>query len=210
MKQLALAVANYHEVNGSYPPAYEIGPDGRPWHSWRVLILPYIEQNELFREYDFCEPWDGPNNRKLADRMPRIYALHEMHQPGNVEANYLVVVGDETVWPGANTRSHAEVTDAPSETVLMVENLGAGVHWMEPRDLSFSEIAFNRPNGISSQYNDPAVAMVDGSLYRLTTDLSPATLRGLMTIRGGEKLSFHGPGGWQRLPDGRRRPLRNP
>jgi len=75
-------------------------------HSWRVLILPYIEQNELFKEYRFDEPWDGPNNRKLASRMPKVYALHGEERPDNVTTNYLAVVGPETFWrAGEGTRS---------------------------------------------------------------------------------------------------------
>ena len=81
------------------------GPDGRPWHSWRILILPYIEAEGLFEEYGFSEPWDGPNNRQLAGRMPRLYAFHGDERPGNTTTNYLAVIGPETAWPGASTVS---------------------------------------------------------------------------------------------------------
>jgi len=64
-----------------------------------VLVLPYIEQSELHREYSFAEPWDGPNNRKLAGRMPRLYAFHGSDRPGDTVTNYLAVVGDETRGP---------------------------------------------------------------------------------------------------------------
>ena len=57
---------------------------------------------------------------------------------------------------------------------------------------------------------DPAVAMLDGSIYRLTKDLAPETLRALLTIKGGEKVQQGGAGGWQRLPDGRQRALQEP
>ena len=62
-----MAVANYHETYGCFPPAYVADRDGKPMHSWRVLILPFLEQRELYNAYNFAEPWDGPNNRKLAD-----------------------------------------------------------------------------------------------------------------------------------------------
>src|SRR5437016_5175694 len=65
---LSVGLHNYHAGNGHFPPAYILGPDGKPWHSWRVLILPFIEQQRLYNEYNFDEPWDGPNNRKLASR----------------------------------------------------------------------------------------------------------------------------------------------
>jgi Protein of unknown function (DUF1559) len=68
-----LAVANYHETYGCFPPAYVADRDGKPIHSWRVLILPFLEQQELYRAYNFDEPWNGPNNRKLASRVGKIY-----------------------------------------------------------------------------------------------------------------------------------------
>jgi hypothetical protein len=111
-----LAVANYNDAHGHLPPPYVLGPDGKRWHSWRVLILPYIEQDALFNEYKFDEPWDGPNNRKLAERMPRTFAFHSSHKPGDTTANYLAVVGDETAWPGTRTVKFADITDGVSST----------------------------------------------------------------------------------------------
>ncbi len=176
------------------------------------MILPYLEQNELHKEYDFSEPWDGPNNRKLAERMPRTFAFHGARRPGNTTTNYLAVVGEGTVWPGQSTVSLVDVTDSPSETILIVENQGAEIPWMEPRDLSFATLDFrlNSPGGINSQYDDPAVAMLDGSVQRLRPGIQPDTLHALLTIRRGETLQSGGPGGWELLPDGRQRPLRQP
>jgi hypothetical protein len=61
-----LAVANYHDVKGHYPPAYIADANGKPMHSWRVLILPYLEENELFEKYDFTQPWNSEANLRLA------------------------------------------------------------------------------------------------------------------------------------------------
>ncbi len=206
-----MAVANYHDANGHYPPAYVVGPDGRPWHSWRVLVLPYIEESKLHAEYDFAEPWDGPNNRQLAGRMPRIYAFHGTERLGNSVTNYVAVVGDGTAWPGSETVAMADVTDATSATILIAENLGARIGWMEPRDLTLTDmdLRLNTPGGIGSKYDAPAVAMLDGSVQRLGLTIRPDTLRALLTIRGGEPLTA-GEGGWEVLADGRQRPPRRP
>jgi hypothetical protein len=179
-------------------------------HSWRVLILPYIEQNELYKEYRFDEPWDGPNNRKLASRMPKVYALHGEERPDNVTTNYLAVVGPETIWRAGEGIRYDKVADGTGNTILIVENVGANVPWMEPRDLSFADMDFriNSAKGINSKYADPAVAMIDGSLFRLTKDVTPATLRAMFTIKGGEKVAQDERNGWHLLPDGRQRPLR--
>lgn len=207
-----MAVANYHSANGRYPPPYVAGPDGRPWHSWRVLILQYIEHSDLYSAYRFDEPWDGPNNRRLAGQMPRLYAFHGSDHPENTTANYLAVVGDKTAWPGSKLVTEADVTDGLGETILLVENRGAGVHWMEPRDLSLADmdLRVNSPAGVSSPYDDPAVVMLDGSLHRLRPSLSPPTLRALLTIRGQEALESDESGGWELLTDGRVRTRREP
>src|SRR5262245_36816894 len=138
-------------------------------HSWRVLLLPFLEHRKLHSEYEFSQPWDGPDNQPLAPRMPRTYAFHGEYRPGLTTTNYLAVVGPETVWPGDATLCSEDVTDGLSSTILIVENRGARVHWMEPRDLVFAEMSFevNDPAGVSSKYLDPAVVMLDASLHRL-------------------------------------------
>jgi hypothetical protein len=207
-----LAVANYHDANGRYPPPYLNGPDGRPWHSWRILILPYIEQSGVYNEYRFDEPWDGPNNRKLAGRMPVLYAFTGSFRPGSATTNYLAVVGEETVWNASKPVTSADVADGLGMTILLVENNGAHVHWMEPRDLSLADIdlRLNSPGGVSSPYEDPAVVLLDGRLHRLRPGLQPTALRALFTIRGSEPLELDGTGVFELLEDGRQRSRREP
>jgi hypothetical protein len=204
-----LAVANYIDNNGHLPPAYQLGPDGRPWHSWRVLILPFIEEDPLFKQYRFDEPWNGPNNQLLASRMPRIYTFHHRDKP-TTTANYLAVVGSETIWPGATALKWSEIKDGTSHTILFVENDGLGVHWMEPRDLAFGAMSFRlqQPNGVSSPYSVPAVAMADGSVRSLSADITSDELRGMFTVNGGENLTEAERARSQVIDDGRNRPLK--
>src|SRR5438093_80728 len=109
-----MAVARYEDQNGHFPPAYQLGPDGRAWHSWRVLILPFIEQDALFKRYRFDESWDGPNNSRLAEPVPRAFGFDGKEHP-TTTTNYLAVVGAETMWPGATPRKRDEIKDGASE-----------------------------------------------------------------------------------------------
>ncbi len=206
-----MAVANYHASNGHLPPPYLVGPDGRPWHSWRVLILPYIEGDHIYRQYNFDEPWDGPNNRKLAGLMPRTYALHGDHKSGTTTTNYLAVVGPNTAWQPGRKIDLPDVADGRSSTILIAENRGLNVHWMEPRDFDFDTMDWtvNSPNGVSSKYDRPAVLTLEFSVVRLSRTLAPTTLRALATIDGREPLSGPGPD-WEVIPDGRDRPVTDP
>jgi len=205
-----LAVAIYHQEEGHFPPAYVTGPDGRPWHSWRVLILRYMDSAGLYAAYDFSEPWDGPNNRKLAGRMPSLYAFSGFAEEGNTTTNFLAVVGPETAWPAPATARREDVTDGSSKTIMLVENLGAAVHWMEPRDLLFAEMDFslNTPGGVGSVYDSPAVVTVGENVRQLDEDITPHTLRALLTIAGGEDVEETTERQRRLLPDGRKRPLR--
>jgi len=140
MRQLGLALFCYHEKWGAYPPAYVADENGKPMHSWRVLILPHIEQQALYKAYDFSEPWDGPNNRKLAGNIPPIYRCPSQHGRGNLtDTSYLAIVGPNTMWPGTAARKSEDVLDGEACTLLLVEAAESGIHWMEPQDLTVEE-----------------------------------------------------------------------
>ena len=201
----------YLDTNRHFPPAFVLGPDGKPWHCWRVLILPFIEQDSLFKRYRFDEPWDGPNNSQLAGEMPKTLAFSGEHRTGLTTTNYLAVVGAETMWPGAKGRKFDEIKDGTSQTILIVENNGLGVHWMEPRDLAFETMPFaiDDPNGVSSWYKCPAVVTADGGVLRLSKEMTPDALRAALTVNGGEKLALDS-GGWTVIEDGRDRERKEP
>ena len=120
--------------------------------------------------------------------------------------NYLAVVGKDTMWPGAKERKRDEIKDRTTHTILIVENKGLDVHWMEPRDLLFDTMNFklDTPDGVSSWYKDPAVVTVDGTVRRLTKGMTAETLKAALTVNGGEEIS-DGADGWEVLPDGRKR-----
>ncbi|HEX6963403.1 MAG TPA: DUF1559 domain-containing protein, partial [Lacipirellula sp.] len=150
IKQIMLALESYRSDNGAYPPAYIADAEGRPMHSWRVLILPYIDERELYEAYNFDEPWDGPNNRKLWGRMPNIYECPEVKacrqagcppcadRPADV-ASYVAVVGEGTAWPGGRGRKTAELVDPSAETLVVLEYCGGTQPWTAPVDLSLRE-----------------------------------------------------------------------
>lgn len=206
-----MAVANYHDAFGCFPPAYIADESGRPIHSWRVLLLPYLDQAELYEDYDFSEPWDGPNNRKLLSRCPRIYIFPGQEDSGQVTTNYVGVTGPGTFWsPGqAMTYKKLNQADGSSSTIMVVENQGSGILWMEPRDLDFATMSLNvseqAANGISSPYDQPGVAMADGQARIIPRDLSPETLRAWLTYNGGEQVDYNT---MQVIDDGRTRPRR--
>ena len=188
-----MAVANYHDIYQCFPPAVTAGSDGRPAHSWRILLLPFLEQKELYDQYNFDEPWDGPNNRLLSTQMPRVFSFDGTHRAGeSTSTNFVAVTGTETMWPPDKKMSYLDVCDPSSATFMFVEYNGPPIHWMQPVDLQYSTMNFQTgsPDGIDSMYLEPAVAMVDGSVHRLKADISPTEVQHMCTACGNDGGPF--------------------
>jgi hypothetical protein len=188
-----LAVNNYESTYGTLPPAYLADKDGRPMHSWRVLLLPFLGQDEVYSAYNFAEPWDGPNNRKLADKIGNIYRRPE-DPPGSTLTRFVAVVGEETVFPGARAIGLDDISDGTGSTILFVEVADSDISWMEPRDLLYGRTPMRvnarglKTPRIGSTYPDVRVALADGMVVQIKDSIAPETLRALLTARGGEVI----------------------
>jgi len=200
LRQIGLALHLYHETYGTAPPAYLVDKDGRPAHSWRVLILPFLDQNELYAKYRFDEPWYGPNNQQLADKVGEIFHCPSDRQESVAgqqvvypETSYVAVIGPETFWRGAEGVCPCDIYDGMTTTLQLVEVANSGIHWMEPRDLHVGQMAPTinpkAGQGISSRHKWGATSLrADGSVWFLSENLPAETIRGLLTIQGGEAI----------------------
>lgn len=194
MRNLSLALHAYHDRHGSFPPAYLVDAEGKPMHSWRVLILPYLGHRNLYHKYNFKEPWNGPNNSRLTDQMPSVFHCPSS-QAGPGVANYVAVVGPETAWPGAREISLHEITDGAKQTILLVEIDEPDFHWLEPRDLPVQQALLGvNPIGeldsISNRHSAGAnVFFCDGSSGFLHNKIRPDVLNALLTLAGGEVVN---------------------
>lgn len=192
-KCLGLALHNYHDTYGSLPPAYLADEQGRPIHSWRALILPFVEQRHLYDQYRFDEPWDGPNNSQLLDRMPRTF--HVPSEPAsNSRTNIVAIVGEPTAFPGAGVTRFRDFRNGLDNTILLAEIADSDILWLEPRDLCFDEMSFRindptRPSISSSRRRGPYIVSAAG-VVKTVLEMHPETLRNMATIDGGEEVAF--------------------
>lgn len=189
MKQIALAMHNYHDVHGEFPPAYTVDENGKPLHSWRVLILPYMEENYLYEQIRLDEPWDSAHNMEVAGQ----YCPHVFRCPSNtledsIDTDYVMVVGPGCISDGPGSSEIRHIKDGTSNTILLVEMADSGIPWNAPRDLDAATMSYqlndrDNPLCISSPHPGGAnVAMADGSVQFLSHDTDPDMVREMTLI----------------------------
>lgn len=141
LAQIGIALQNYHQRYGSYPPAFVAAADGTPQHSWRVLLLPFLGEQTLYEAYDFRQPWDSPHNRQLGDKMPDVYRCEGDDRQTRRQARtpFQAVLGPHAAWNGAAPRRQADFTESLNETLVVLETDPLDVPWLEPRDLTVAE-----------------------------------------------------------------------
>jgi prepilin-type processing-associated H-X9-DG protein len=205
---------NYNQINKRLPPAALYGKDGTPLLSWRVLLLPYLEQQDLFKQFKLDEPWDGPHNRKLLEKMPNVYAPVR-GKPGPYSTFYQVFDGPGAVFQsdtrqglrpftaegveatvfeaGGVTRIPSSFPGGTSRSLLLAE-AGEAVPWTKPADLHYDP---GEPlPALGGQFNEAPtvfrsqrkmgthVLFADGSVQFLSNDTDEATLRELIAGKG--------------------------
>ncbi len=187
-------ILKYHERHGHFPPAYVSDNNGKPMHSWRILILDEVDP--VYNAYNFSEPWDGPTNRKLADQMPSFYACPNdpiIHDAPTALTSFVAVTGLGTAFPGAEPTKLGDIRDGRHQTILIVETNESGINWMEPRDIDVANIAYPpganpKPTLSSKDLRGPMLIFADGRRRRATRPIPRETLKGMSTISGGEKI----------------------
>jgi hypothetical protein len=191
LKQIALAMHNYHDVHRRFPAQANYDPKGGPLLSWRVLILEYVEEANLYHEFHLNEPWDSEHNKKLIGRIPHLYRSPEVPQKNFGKTTFLGVAGKHAFFHGAVGTSIREITDGTSTTLMVVETPPSqAVIWTKPDDFDVdSGILHDR---LFQGRDVFGAAVCDGSAQLLSKAISEKTLHALFTINGGEIIPISG------------------
>jgi Protein of unknown function (DUF1559) len=184
LKFMGLAMHNFAARNGGRLPAAAIRKGGKPLLSWRVAILPWLEQGTLYEKFHLDEPWDSPHNQALLEEMPRVYAALAPEGTTPYTTFYQGFVGPGTLFDGEEGTRIADVTTVAGPTVLIVE-AAEPVPWTKPEDLPYDE---GKPlPRLGGQFEDGFyAAFADGWPRFLSRRVAPETLRAL--IRRGDGL----------------------
>lgn len=187
LKQIILGILNYESANGVLPPAYTVDAKGRRLHSWRTLILPYMEHTTLYKTIDLSKPWDDPANAeaRASESIMSVYScLSASLKPGFT--TYLAVVGPRSVFAGPVPRQPAEVTDDPAAVLAVVDApADRAVHWMSPNDISPDEFLTFGPESTTNHAGVLLVAYLDGHVGAISKDVDADVLRSSVTIDDG-------------------------
>ncbi|MCA9101276.1 MAG: DUF1559 domain-containing protein [Planctomycetales bacterium] len=189
LRQIGLALLNYHDTHGALPPAYTEGADGNRLHSWRTLLLPYMEHPELYGRIDLDVPWDDPSHTEFQTlHIPNYTCPSTMHDDG--QTTYLGVVGPEFAFTGATSHKTSDVSDGPQHTIVVIDAFaGDAAPWMAPRDADEPLVL---AAGDDSRTNHPGVILalfLDGHTEILLADQDREQRRAMLTIAGCEPIA---------------------
>jgi prepilin-type processing-associated H-X9-DG protein len=187
LKQIGLAMHNFHDQKGHFPTAAITDEDGKPLLSWRVAILPYIDQGALYSRFKLDEPWDSPHNQALLSMMPSVYKCpSDPGLDGTFTTTYQAIAGPGAMFDGNQKISIAQVIDGTSVTLMVAES-NIPVPWTKPDDLPHPPgtpwpFGSKHPGGFNALF-------VDGSVRFLRSTIVPAALGALVTRAGQEVVN---------------------
>ena len=196
LQKIASALNAYAAKHGAYPPPAVLDPvTNKPMVSWRVLILPFLDEENLFQQYDLSKSWDAPENMQVTYQMPSVFR-HPNAQSYAYDSDYYLIVGKNTMFPPTGPVDPKTMLDSPNQTILVCEGKPTNLTgmWTEPVDMDFAKMS-GLING--SQSDDPgqlmdngaAMATVDGRPHFLPDTTPIATFNALVTPNGGEPLA---------------------
>lgn len=173
LREIMIALHNYHDVFNSFPPAYTVDADGTPLHSWRTLILPFLGYDRVYGDIKLDEPWDSDYNRQFHRWMPQEYACPVDSGAALNYTSYMWIVGPNTISDGPTPNSIISAIRGTSNTVGVVEVIPTTC-WMEPKDIPEADLAkginHSPTEGIGNKHVPVGinVAMLDGSIRHLS------------------------------------------
>ena len=180
LKQIGIAMHNYHDVHKSFPAPVMIGPDGETTHSWRVAILPYLDQKTLYDQYKFDEPWDSEHNKKLLAKIPDIFR-HPLDKDDSTNTSFFALVGKNTLMgEGKLGMKLHDVTDGTSNTLMIVE-AQRDIPWTKPEDISYPQDRSKALPTLGEWFKGGFLAVLgDGSVNFISSNAEKATLQNLI------------------------------
>lgn len=190
LRQIGLAMHNFLDTHKHFPAQALRSKDGKPLLSWRVQVLPYLEQGDLYKQFHLDEPWDSEHNKTLIEKMPKLYEDPRVADLPKGKTTFLVPVGETTIFGGKEGMKLQKITDGTSNTILAVESdAKRAVIWTKPDDLQTN--LKDPAEGLFSDGRKQILALfADGSVHVLQLPQITEKLPALFSANGGEAVDF--------------------
>lgn len=193
LKQIGIALHNYHDTYNQLPPPYVTDKDGKPLYSWRVLILPFMEQGNIYQMWNKDKAWDSPENMALSNSIIPAYRSPVDDGGDPMGTNYFVVVGPDTMFPPDKTIRFSDVTDGTSNTIFVIETSGIAGNWAAPIDPKLEELSLQfgkGPGQFQAVYpRGTNILMSDASVRFIPETTSSETWRRLLLRNDGQVIN---------------------
>jgi type II secretory pathway pseudopilin PulG len=189
LKQIGLAMHNYHDAFGCFPPVATYDAQGNPLLSWRVTILPFIQETALYQQFHLDEPWDSPHNLPLSSQMPAPYLCPSDPVAGvSNTTSYFAVTGAGTIFPPHECTRVKDIRDGTSLTFMVGEATSGSTVWTKPDDAPLDASQPGPPRVASAHVGGRQMLMADGTVRFVSDNVRPQVWQGLTTINGREIL----------------------
>jgi Protein of unknown function (DUF1559) len=184
LKQIALAMHNFHDVYKQFPPRAIRDKQGRPLLSWRVSLLSFIDPS-LYQQFHLDEAWDSPHNKELIAKMPEVFAPEDDALRDEGKTTILVPVGEKTIFGPIAGVAVKDITDGTSLTLLAIDaSAKRAVPWTKPEDLNVD--VPDVKSAIFGGRDQAVCAFADGSVKVLSSQLPASTLHSFLTRNAGD------------------------
>jgi hypothetical protein len=183
LKKIGLALHNYHDTYGHFPPAAITDNKGKALLSWRVAVLPFVGEEELFKKFKLDEPWDSKHNKALLKQMPKVYEPVSKKGRKAYATFFRPFVGNGAAFEPNQPIRITGFTDGTSNTFLVVE-AGDAVPWTKPNEIDYNPKKLPK---LGAMFDDGFNALFgDGSVHFIKKKVDIQTIHALITRAGGE------------------------
>lgn len=189
VRNIVIAMHNYHQDHNKLLTTNVVNASGKPLLSWRVTLLPYLDEENLYRQFRLDEPWSSPHNIKLLEKIPKCYQSWRKRAPlGHTQLSALT--GPGTIFEMKTlTLGQVTIADGTSNTAVIAES-GRFIPWTMPDDEFVDDTTPPYLKAFPGTSRITTLGFLDGSVITIRDDrqLNNTKIRKLVTWNGGEQI----------------------
>ncbi len=191
VKQISLGLLNYETSHGHFPPQYTLDADGNRLHSWRTMILPYLEQSNLYDEVDLEKPWNDQTNSLATETEIQVFRSPRSDDPPEM-TNYVAIAGEGFAFDGDKQFRLQHFRDGMSNTIMIVEIVNSTIPWAKPEDITLDDLNWESEGAARDSPNlvlkTAVVGYADGAVHAMSGHEDRQWLKDRLTRSGGERI----------------------